>query len=100
MEYVAIVAAVVALGGLFAWQVSARRRVFVIRVRNRVPFLTTGKVSQAFVVELADVLQRHGVRGGSIYGVRRRGAVMLGFSRDIPQAARQALRNVWAMHGR
>src|SRR5690348_14827024 len=100
MEYVAIVAAVAALGVLFAWRVSARGRVFVIRVRNRVPFLIRGKVSQAFVVELADVLRRHDVRRGSIYGVRRRGAVLLGFSRGIPRAARQALRNVWAMHGR
>jgi len=100
MEYVAIVAAVALLAALFAWQIAARGRVFVIRVRNRVPFLTKGKVSQAFVVELADVLQRHGVRRGSIYGVRRRGAVLLGFSRGVPHAARQALRNVWAMHGR
>src|SRR6476646_7381785 len=100
MEYVAIVAAVVVLAGLVAWLVTARGRVFVIRIRNRVPFLTRGKVSQAFVVELADVLQRHGVRHGAIYGVRRRGAVLLGFSRSIPTGARQALRNVWAMHGR
>jgi hypothetical protein len=100
MEYLVILAALVVLGMLFAWRVGAHGRVFVIRVRNRVPFQTKGKVSQAFVVELADVLQRHGVRRGSIYGVRRRGAVMLGFSRGIPQTARQALRNVWAMHGR
>lgn len=100
MEYVAIVAVLVVLGILFAWRVTAHGRVFVIRVRNRVPFLMKGKVSQAFVTELADVLQRHEVRGGSIYGVRRRGAVLLDFSRGIPPTARQALRNVWAMHGR
>src|SRR3954470_11290259 len=100
MEYLAILAALVVLGVLFAWRVSAHGRVFLIRVRNRVPYLTKGKVSQAFVVELTEVLQRHAVRSGSIYGVRRRGAVMLGFSRGIPQTARQALRNVWAMHGR
>jgi hypothetical protein len=100
MEYLAILAVMVALGAVFAWRVSARRRVFVIHVRNRVPFLKAGKVSQAFVVELADVLQRHGVHRGSLYGVRHRGTVMLGFSRGIPPGARQALRNVWTMHGR
>lgn len=100
MEYVAIIVVLVVLAVVFSWRVTARGRVFVVRVRNRVPFLARGKVSQAFVAELADVLGRHEVRRGSIYGVRRRGAVSLGFSRGIPAAARQALRNVWAMHGR
>jgi hypothetical protein len=100
VEYLVGLAAVVLLGVLFAWQVSARKRAFVVRVRNRVPFLTKGKVSQAFVIELTDVLQRHGVRRGAIYGIRRRGAVLLGFSPTIPKSARQALRNVWALHGR
>ena len=100
MEYVAIVGVLVLLAVLFSWRVAAHSRVFVIRVRNRVPVTVKGKVSQAFVAELADVLRRHEVRRGSIYGVRRRGAVLLGFSPGIPQAARQGLRNVWAMHGR
>ncbi len=100
MEYVAIVGALVVLAAAVSWLVAVRGRVFVIRVRDRVPFLARGKVSQAFVIELRDVLLRHGVGRGSIYGVRRRGAVALGFSRSIPKGARQALRNVWAMHGR
>jgi hypothetical protein len=49
---------------------------------------------------LKDVLQRHGVDRGSIYGMRRGGTVLLGFSGGIPKAARQSLRNVWALHGR
>ena len=100
MEYFAILAVVVVLAVLFSWRVTTHGRVFVIRVRNRAPFLTKGKVAQAFVAELADVLQRYGVRRGSIFGVRRRGTVTLGFSRGIPPACRQALRNVWSMHGR
>jgi len=100
MESVAILAVVVGLAVVITWQATARGRVFVIRVRNRVPFLTRGKVSQAFVTELAEVLQTHGVRRGSIYGVRRRGSVLLDFSRGIPPAVRQALRNVWSMHRR
>ena len=100
MEWVAIIAVLVLLAVLFSWRVSARGRVFVIRVRSRVPFLVRGNVTQAFVIELAEVLRRHDVRRGMIYGVRRRSTVGLGFSRGIPAAARQALRNVWAMHGR
>jgi hypothetical protein len=100
MEYVAAAAALILVAVAAWWQVTVHGRVFVIRVRNRVPFLTKGKVSQAFVIELTDVLRRHEVIHGSIYGVRRRGAVALGFSRSIPKGARQSLRNVWAMHGR
>ena len=100
MEYVAIAALVVAVAAVAYWQVSTAGRVFVIRVRSRVPFLTKGKVSQAFVAELAEVLQAQGVQRGSIIGVRRRGTVLLEFSRDIPNSVRQALRNVWSMHRR
>ena len=93
MEYAAIAGAIILLAVLFSWRVAARGRVFVIRVAR-------GKVSQSFVVELAEVLQQHHVRRGAIYGVRRRGSIALGFSGGIPPAARQALRNVWVMHGR
>jgi hypothetical protein len=100
MEWAAIVGVLVLLAVVFSWRVSARGRVFDIRVRGRVPFLVRGKVSQAFIAELTEILQRHGVRRGRIYGARRRGTVGLGFSRGIPPAARQALRNVWTLHGR
>lgn len=100
MHYAIIVAALVVLAVVISWQITARGRVFVIRIRNRVPFLTHGKVSQAFVTEFAEVIQTHGVRRGSIYGVRKHGAVVLAFSRGIPTSARQSLRNVWSMHRR
>jgi hypothetical protein len=100
MEYVAVAAVAIAVAVVAWWQVIARGRVFVIRVRARTPTVAKGKVSQAFLIELKDVLQRHGVGRGSIYGVRRGRAVLLAFSRGIPQTARQALRNVWALHGR
>jgi len=100
MEYVAIVAVVIVAAAVAYWQVKAAGRVFVIRIRHHVPFLTKGKVSQAFVAELAEVLQSHGVKQGSIYGVRRRGTVLLEFSRGVPVGARQALRNVWSLHRR
>jgi hypothetical protein len=100
MEYVVLAVVVVLVGVIIAQQVAARQRVFVIQIRNGVPFLKRGKVSQAFVVELADVLNRHGVRRGAIYGVPKAGRVALGFSRTIPANIRQSLRNVWSMHAR
>jgi hypothetical protein len=100
IEYVAIAAVGIIAGAVAWWQITARQRVFVIRVRDRVPSVAKGKVSQAFVIELKDVLQRHGIGRGSIYGVRRGQAVLLSFSAGIPERARQALRNVWALHGR
>lgn len=100
MEYVAAAVVIALMAAIAWWQVTARSRVFVIRVRDRVPSVAKGKVSQAFVMELKDVLQRHAVGHGLIYGVRRGGTVLLGFSSSIPTAARQALRNVWALHGR
>jgi Protein of unknown function (DUF3634) len=100
MEYAVIAAVIVLLAVLYAARVSGKSRVWVIRIKAGVPFLVKGKIPQAAVAELADVLQRHGVRRGAIYGLNRRGTVTLGFSRSIPATCRQALRNVWSMHAR
>lgn len=100
MEYAVLAGAIVLIGVAISWRVTTRRRVFVIRIRNGVPFLHRGKVAQAFVVELADVLARHGVRRGAIYGVPKAGRIAIGFSAAVPRSARQALRNVWSMHMR
>jgi hypothetical protein len=80
--------------------VTGRARVWVIRIKAGVPFLVKGKIPQSAVADLAEVLQRHGVRRGAIYGVSRHRTVTLGFSRAIPPGCRQALRNVWSMHAR
>jgi hypothetical protein len=100
MEYAIIAAVLILFGVSYAAWVSSRARAWVIRLRAGVPFLAKGKIPLSVVAELADVLQRHGVRKGAIYGLNRRGTVTLGFSRAIPQSCRQALRNVWSMHAR
>lgn len=100
MEYAVLAAVVVLAATFFSWHLTNRKRVWVIRIRAGVPFLVKGKIPQSAVAELADVLQRNGVRRGAIYGVSRPGGVGLGFSRGIPAGARQALRNVWSMHAR
>jgi len=100
VEYAVIAGALVFLAVAFAWRVSAQGRVWVIRIRAGVPFLVKGKVAQTVVADFAEVLGRHGVRRGALYGVNRRGTVSLDFSRSIPQSCRQSLRNVWSMHAR
>jgi hypothetical protein len=102
MQYaaIAVVIAVLALAVLYAVQVSGKSRVWVVRLKAGVPVLVKGKIAQTVVAELAEVLHRHGVRRGAIYGLSRRGTVTLGFSRAIPANCRQALRNVWSMHAR
>jgi hypothetical protein len=100
MEYVILSVAVVAALVIVSWVVTASSRVWVIRLRNGTPVLVKGRIAPMVVSELGEVLQRHGVRRGALYGVRRRGTVALGFSPSIPQKCRQALRNVWSMHVR
>jgi hypothetical protein len=100
IEYLLIGIVVASVAGFAAWQATTRGRVFVIRIREGVPKLVRGKVSTGFVAEIGDVLSRHRVRRGTIFGVNKRGMVSLGFSNSIPNASRQALRNVWTIHVR
>src|SRR2546426_1278400 len=100
MDYALLFAGIVLALVLVAWQLTAASRAWVIRLRNGVPFLVKGKMAASVVAELAEVLERHGVRRGALYGVKRRGTIALGFSRSIPSHCRQALRNVWSMHAR
>jgi hypothetical protein len=100
VEYLLIGVVVAAVAGFAAWQVTTRGRVFSIRIRDGIPRLVRGRVSPAFVTEIGDVLSRHRVRRGTIFGVNKRGMVSLGFSNSIPNSSRQALRNVWTIHAR
>jgi hypothetical protein len=100
VEYVAVVVVLVFLAVAYAWHLSAKTRVWVLRIRAGTPVLEKGKIAQTVVAELAEVLQRHSVRRGALYGLNRRGRITLGFSRSIPQSCRQSLRNVWSMHAR
>src|SRR5438045_408329 len=100
MEYLAIGVGIVAIGVLAFWQIYLRGCVFVVQIRAGFPSLASGRVPPAFVADVADVANRHGVRNGSIRGFKRGGRVSLRFSRSIPTGCRQGIRNVWAMHSR
>ena len=91
MEYAVIFGVIVVGLVIFSWQMTARTRAWVIRMRNGVPFLTKGKIARTVVAELADVLQRMGFVA-PIYGVR--GTVrpaFLGRSRTASAGAAKCL---------
>jgi hypothetical protein len=100
MDYALLFGGIVLVLVLVSWQLTAASRAWVIRLRNGVPVLVKGRIAPSVVADLGEVLQRHGVRRGALYGVKRRGTIALGFSRTIPAGCRQALRNVWSMHAR
>jgi hypothetical protein len=53
----------------------------------------------ALLRQAEESCQEHGVRHGEVYGRLWGRRVRLSFSRGIPSACRQRLRNVWPLHG-
>jgi len=85
---------VVALA-VMAFTVLRGRTLFVLAIQDdgRVQ-RRKGKPPPRCVGACQDVVRLNRLRSGEIKGVRRSGRVTLRFSRDIPQSARQAIRNV------
>ena len=81
------------------WFVLQPRYVFEIRVEGGEPFVRKGKVTAAFLGEVAAVCRETGVSGGWVGGVLHGKRVLLRFSRHFPPGARQRLRNEWALVG-
>ena len=71
---------------------------FVIEIRDGTARTRDGHVPAGLVSGMADVARDLGLRGGTIYGIRRPQGTTLGFSADIPEEAHQRLRNVLATH--
>lgn len=86
---------VLAVTAALAWLVLAGRAVFVITVRDGRARVTRGMVSGLFLADVEDVCRDHGIRSGTVRGVRRGRRVALDFSRSIPAPTRQRLRNAW-----
>jgi hypothetical protein len=81
------------------WAASRTSYVFVVRIEDGSPRLSQGKVAAVFQQRIADACRRNGVRDGWVGGVRKGRRVSLAFSRSIPHACQQQLRNEWAMSG-
>jgi hypothetical protein len=72
--------------------------VFVVHFRDGVPHTTRGKVSGAFLQDLAAFCAENGIRDGWVGGVPHGKRVRLAFSRHFSEAQRQRLRNLWVTH--
>jgi hypothetical protein len=79
------------------WLALQPRYVFVVRIETGGPRVTKGKVTAAFLDEIAQTCIELGVYSGWVAGVRRGRHIRLAFSRHIPPACRQRLRNLWAL---
>lgn len=92
---IGVVAIVVILFGLAFLYAQAA---FIVRIRAGVPRVVKGKVTEAFLHDLAELCRKHGVDRGLVRGIRGRQRISLAFSPGIPPTCRQQLRNVWVMH--
>jgi hypothetical protein len=81
------------------WSVLQPHYVFDIRIDRGRPRVRRGKVTAAFVGQVAEACQDGGVDRGWIGGVRLGQRVALRFSRHFPPGLQQRLRNEWQTAG-
>ncbi len=91
--------AVVVLVALALWAALRPRYAFEVRIENGVPRVTRGKVTAAYLQEVAQACSEARVAHGWVGGQQRGRQVTVACSRNIPPAVRQRLRNLWALHG-
>jgi hypothetical protein len=93
---------VLAIGGAVAWALwrnSRPRPIFTVTIAAGRPATVDGTVTPAFLTRVREMAAAHGVADAVIAGFEYDGVIRLHFSRDVPEAARQQMRNWWAMHG-
>jgi Protein of unknown function (DUF3634) len=83
--------------GLCAWLALKPNYVFLIAIDRGTAHVSKGKVAREFVSEVNEVCGRGSIARGWIGGIGRGRRLRLAFSRSIPPACRQQLRNLWAM---
>ena len=82
-----------------AWFIAQPPAVFVVAVRGGNVEARRGKVTDSFLAAVADVCREFEVDHADIRGVARGERIVLRFSSSLPEAARQRLRNWWAISG-
>jgi hypothetical protein len=90
------VLAMIAAGVWFAMQ---PRCAFVVRIAQGHPKAVRGKVTPAFLDQVRETCERHGVQNGTVRGLIRGKRICLSFSRSLPPPGQQQLRNWWANWG-
>jgi len=89
------------LGGalIVAWVVAQPQAEFIVSVRAGAATARKGKVTESFLAAVTEVCVEFGVTACEIRGVARGKRISLRFTGAFPEAARQRLRNWWAMSG-
>ena len=103
MSAESITEAVVVLAGCAAawglWRAGRPRAVFVVRLEDGKAGAAEGTVTPAFLARVREVAATNGVSHGVVSGFAHGEFIRLRFSAEIPQPARQQLRNWWASSG-
>ena len=81
------------------WFAMQPRCAFVVRINQGHPKAVRGKVTAAFLDQVRETCEQHGVQNGTIRGLIRGKRIALNFSRTLPSAGQQQLRNWWANWG-
>jgi hypothetical protein len=88
-----------ALAIAVAWRSAHPSAVFVVSARDGASWRARGQVTDAFLAAVTEVCREFDVGMAEVRGVARGERIALHFSSSWPQAARQRLRNWWAMSG-
>jgi hypothetical protein len=81
------------------WSLMQPRHLFEIRIEDGQPSARKGKVTRAFLNQVASVCGDCRVTRGWIAGVMSGQRVALRFSREFPPGAQQRIRNEWTLAG-
>jgi hypothetical protein len=81
------------------WFAMQPRCAFVVRINQGHPKAVRGKVTAAFLDQIRETCQQHGVENGTIRGLIHGKRIALNFSRNLPSSGQQQLRNWWANWG-
>jgi hypothetical protein len=90
---------VFALVAGLVWWALRPRPVFVVAIRNGAARVASGRVTAAFLSAVHDECRRSELHYGMIRGFQTKDRIALEFSRHVPDASRQRLRNAWLLSG-
>jgi len=92
--------ALIGIVGWVAWSVTAGQTIFVVRLKGGQPTTPRGRVTPAFLAEVAKLSREAEVQHGQVWGVRHQdGRIALRFSQSFPPGTQQQLRNWWLCNG-
>ena len=81
------------------WSLLQPRSIFKVRVKDGIAETAKGTVTAAFLEQVRETCMSHGVKRALVRGIVRGRRIALAFSRGMPPAAQQQLRNWWVVSG-